>query len=291
MVRTRDTFRLPQLSVRDRERDLGSGVVKSARRVFELFELFEQINRPATVSEIVQATGFPQSSTSMLLQTLHRMGYLCWNPDDRTYVPSLRLNMLGGWVHDIALPRSNLRLAMQELSRRTGVSVVLGQRMGRFVQYAHVVFASSSRDDDVPIGVVRPLVETGLGYSLMAALPDEEVRRVATACLLPQMQASVVRSVEQVREMVEQVRRTGFAYSTRLQNAGRASFSFGLGRSGGRDSDFSRESSLLGLALAGKRHVLEARLPEIITAVNDVVRECLPDVQIEIDPTTPIHTI
>ncbi|MCY1212246.1 Transcriptional regulator KdgR [compost metagenome] len=291
MARTKTSVRLPQPSIRDRERDLGSGVVKSARRVFELFELFEQLNRPATVSEIVQASGFPQSSTSMLLQTLHRMGYLCWNPDDRTYVPSLRLNMLGGWVHDVALPRSNLRLAMQELSRRTGISVVLGQRTGRFVQYAHVVFASSARDDDVPIGVVRPLVETGLGYALMAALPDEEVRRVASACLSPQVRTGVVRSVEQVAEMVARVRAAGFAYSTRLQNVGRASFSFGLGQSGGQDPEFGRESSLLGLALAGKRRVLEARLPDIIAAVNDVAREYLPDVRIEIDPKAPIHTI
>lgn len=287
MARTKQSISLPRLSNRDRERDLGTGVVKSARRVFEIIELFEQLNKPATVSDIVQLSGIPQSSASMLLQTLCRMGYLCWDPDDRTYMPSLRLNMLGGWVHDIALPRSNLRLAMQELCKRTGLSVVLGQRAGRYVQYAHVVFASSERDDDVPIGVVRPLVETGLGYALMAAMSDDEVRRIAVACLATQERSLVVSDIDQVMAMVAKARRTGYAYSTRLQKRNKASFSFNLGLT---DSE-SRESSLLGIALAGTRRTLESRLPEIITTVNAVAQECLPDIRINIDPDLPIEPI
>ena len=288
MPRVKRPISLPRLSARDRERELGSGDVKSARRVFELIELFEQLNKPATVAEIVQASGFPQSSTSMLLRTLHHMGYLCWNPDDRTYLPSLRLNMLGGWVHDLALPRSHLRLAMQELSRQTGLSVLLGQRTGRFVQYAHEVFASSERGDDVPIGVVRPLVETGLGYALMAAMPDEQVRRVAAACLVAQEKPTLVRDVQQVMAMVTKVRQAGFAYSTRLQNVGKASFSFHLGQP---IDSANQEFSQLGLALAGKRRTLESRLPGIIEMVNAVAHEFLPDVRIAIDPDTPIEPI
>ncbi|TMS59593.1 ArsR family transcriptional regulator [Imbroritus primus] len=299
MARAKHSISVPRPSQRDRERDLGAGVVKPPRRVFEIIEFFEQLNEPATVSDIVQATGIPQSSTSMLLQTLERMGYLCWNPDDRTYMPSLRLHMLGGWVHDITLPRSNLRLAMQELSKRTGLSVVLGQRTGRYVQYAHVVFASNERDDDVPIGVVRPLVGTGLGYSLLAAMPDEEVRRLAIASLAMQEQPPFIHSVEQIMTMVAQARRAGYVYSTRLQNRNKASFSFNLGMAGtawhderpegSRES--SRESSLLSIAIAGKRRIVQDRLPDIIAAVHAVTQECLPDVRIDIDPHRPIEPI
>ena len=295
MARAKHSISVPRLSQRDRERELGSGVVKSARRVFEIIEFFEQLNEPATVSDIVQGTGIPQSSTSMLLQTLERMGYLCWNPDDRTYIPSLRLHMLGGWVHDIALPRSNLRLAMQELSKRTGLSVVLGQRTGRHVQYAHVVFASNERDDDVPIGVVRPLIGTGLGYSLLAAMPEDEVRRIAIASLAMHEQPPVIRSLDQIMAMVAQARQAGCVFSTRLQNRNKASFSFNLGTA--RDSQpegertGSRESSLLSIAVAGKRRQLQDRLPDIITAINAVTHECLPDVHIDIDPHMPIEPI
>ena len=40
--------------------------VKSAARVFELLELFEDRQVPLTLGEIVEATGYPQSSTAAL---------------------------------------------------------------------------------------------------------------------------------------------------------------------------------------------------------------------------------
>lgn len=273
--------------VRDQERYLGERSVKSAGRVFELIEIFEQLRRPATVAELVKASGFPQSSTSMLLDTLTRMGYLCWNPEDRTYLPSLRLNMLGGWVHDISLPRSNLRLAMQELSRRTNLSVVLGQRVGRLVQYAYVVYAASDRAGDVPIGAVRPLTDTGLGYALMAAMPHDEVRRIATACLAERGRPPNGGDVDRIMKMVNTVAQVGFAYSSRMQSAGKASFSFNLARAEGANPEFG----MLGLALAGTDQAIERNLLDIINAINDIAQEFLQDVQIGIDPNTPINSI
>lgn len=280
-------MKLPQLSSHDHERDLGTRAVKSAGRVFELLEIFEQLRKPATVAEIVKASGFPQSSTSMLLHTLTRMGYLCWNPEDRTYLPSLRLNMLGGWVHDMALPRSNLQLAMQELSKRTNLTVLLGQRVGRLVQYAYVVYSESHRGADVPIGAVRPLTDTGLGYALMAAMSPEQARRAAVACLAEREPTSVVRDINEVMALVESVTRDGFAYSYRMQVKGRASFSFNLARDEGKSVEFGT----FGLALAGTRRAMEHNLGAIIQAVNDVAHEHLQDVRIDIDPGVTITPI
>ncbi|RKJ96279.1 IclR family transcriptional regulator [Alicycliphilus denitrificans] len=293
MPRTRTPISLPSPSLRDRERDFGDRSVKSARRVFELVELFEQIGRPATVADVVQLSGIPQSSASMLLRTLADMGYLCWNPEDRRYTPSLRLSMLGGWVYDQLFPHSNLRLAMQALCRRTGVYVLLGQRVGRFVQYVHEAFPSEQREDGVPVGMVRPLVSTGLGYSLLAALPRAQARRAAQACFAaPERQAGPadrrgVQSVEEAMALVEQVDRQGYAYSTRLQNEGRASFSFHLGRADAAHA----HSGLFGIALAGRRRQLQACLPTLAATVNGVAQEFLPDVQIALDPLAPIEAL
>src|SRR5690625_7392044 len=101
----------------------------------------------------------------MLVQTLLRMGYICQNPVDKTFMPSLRLNMLGGWVHDSLLPRSNLRLAMRALCEELKLTIVLGQRTGHHVQYAHVMYVSRDGNVQVTIGVVRSTVWTGRGYA------------------------------------------------------------------------------------------------------------------------------
>ena len=51
------------------------GGVKSAERAMALLEFFAEWRRPATVKEVSQSLGWPQSSTSMLLASLAEAGY------------------------------------------------------------------------------------------------------------------------------------------------------------------------------------------------------------------------
>jgi len=51
-------------------------VVESAARVIKIFEYFAEIRRPATVTEINRALKMPQSSTTKILHTLLKLGYL-----------------------------------------------------------------------------------------------------------------------------------------------------------------------------------------------------------------------
>jgi hypothetical protein len=44
------------------------GNVKSAERVLQIFELFDEIQRDARVAEIAERLAFPQSSGSLLLK-------------------------------------------------------------------------------------------------------------------------------------------------------------------------------------------------------------------------------
>ncbi len=287
MSRPSRRLELPDPSIKDGVRDLGTRAVKSAQRVLELLELLEQLGRPVTLAEIVRASDYPQSSTWMLVKTLMHMGYLCHNPDTGTYMPSLRLNMLGGWVHDLALPRSNLRLAMRALVERLGLTVILGQRSGRYVQYAHVLYADTDRKTQVPIGVVRPLIDTGMGYALLAQLPDEEVCAIANICLARAEYSSPVSSLRQVLDMVDTVRQTGFAYSHRLQSANRASFSFALIP----DQGSSSQADLMALAIAGPQQDVVARLHDIPRSINEVAAEFLPDVPLHITTDSPILPI
>lgn len=287
MSRSSSRLELPDASIKDSTRDLGQRSVKSAQRVLELIELLEQLGRPVSLAEIVRASGYPQSSTWMLVQTLMRMGYLCHNPDDGTYMPSLRLNMLGGWVHDLALPRSNLRLAMRALGERLGLSVILGQRSGRYVQYAHVLYGAKDRKTQVPIGVVRPLIDTGLGYALLAQLPDEEVCAIASVCLARAEHQSPVTTLRQVLAIVDKARNAGFVYSHRLQSANRASFSFALVS----DPGAGDRTGLMALAIAGTRQDVAARLRDIPRTVNEVAAEFLPDVPIHVKAAHPIPPI
>src|SRR5690349_21704846 len=73
-------------------------VVKSAGRVLEILEFFDEIRREASEAEIAHKLAYPQSSTSALLKSLTRLGYLDYDAASRTYLPSPRVALLGTWL-------------------------------------------------------------------------------------------------------------------------------------------------------------------------------------------------
>jgi DNA-binding IclR family transcriptional regulator len=72
--------------------------VKSAKRALDVFEYFASRRRPATVGEICAALTLPQSSTSLLLRSLHKLGYLRYSMRTRRYFPTDKFRALGEWI-------------------------------------------------------------------------------------------------------------------------------------------------------------------------------------------------
>ncbi len=77
---------------------MSENVVKSAARVLEVFEYFAGRRTPATVGEVCNALGYPQSSTSVLLKSLFTLGYLSYDQGSRRYSPSVKVATLGEWI-------------------------------------------------------------------------------------------------------------------------------------------------------------------------------------------------
>ena len=73
-------------------------VIKSVGRVFELLELFDEVRRPVSVTEVARALGIPQSSTSALLRSMVTLGYCEVDATARRYVPTARVTILGSWL-------------------------------------------------------------------------------------------------------------------------------------------------------------------------------------------------
>ena len=72
---------------------IGAPAVKSAERVLKILEFFDDIQARATVMDIADTLGLPQSSTSSLLKSLVTLGYLEYEPTNRTYLPALMLSI------------------------------------------------------------------------------------------------------------------------------------------------------------------------------------------------------
>ncbi|HOA95406.1 MAG TPA: helix-turn-helix domain-containing protein, partial [Quisquiliibacterium sp.] len=148
--------------------------VKSARRVLEILERFEAEKRPLGVSEIAQVLGYPLSSTSMLLNTLARLGYLNLDPASRKFAPTMSVAMLGDWIVSGDEGRSRVKGVIDDARRLTGLTAVLSTRNGIDVQYVYVLRAPESnfRSRSPGAGTLRPILRSSPGIALMAELDD-----------------------------------------------------------------------------------------------------------------------
>ena len=152
--------------------------VKSAVRVLEVLELFDRLQREASVGEIARELGYPVSSTSMLLANLLDRGYLRHGANPRSYFPTPRVTVLGSWVEPLLQPQGEVMRMMAELGEATGETIILAAPTRDQAQYLYVVPATTTMRMHVGPGTMRPLVFSGLGRVLLSAMPDDKVRQI-----------------------------------------------------------------------------------------------------------------
>ncbi len=202
------------------ERQESEGVVKSARRVLEILEFFDDVQRPATVMEVSGALDYPQSSTSALLRSLARLGYLDHDPFSRTYVSSIRTALLGNWVNAEFVRVGPVIEMMQELNRLTGDNVILAARNGLQCQYVHVLQALNPARAHLTLGTVRGLATSGAGRALMSVMPDRDIQRLVLRINAEAKPGAPVVSSADLMASIREIRATGYSFTTDTVTAG-----------------------------------------------------------------------
>jgi DNA-binding IclR family transcriptional regulator len=154
-------------------------VVKSAGRVLQVLELFDEERRPMAVAEVAAHYDWPASSTSALMGSLVTLGYLEYDTRKRVYRPSVRVALLGDWVHSAMLVHGRLTEILEQLNRETGETIVLAAQNGLQAQYLRVLQGTNALRLHLHIGTVRPLFGSGTGSMLLSAMDDATIRKLA----------------------------------------------------------------------------------------------------------------
>jgi DNA-binding IclR family transcriptional regulator len=187
-------------------------LVKSAGRVFSVLEYFDDLRRPASAVEVRKHLGLPASSASVLLRSLVALGYLSYDPGPRTYMPTLRVALLGDWIQGSTPGDRNLYQLMERLGERTGEVVVLGARTGLRAQYIRVIQATSPVRLYLKPGTVAPLTRTSVGWVLLSPLPDDQVLRIVARINAEEVDPENRVEPKWLLEQVQGVRRAGYAF-------------------------------------------------------------------------------
>lgn len=117
--------------------DDGVKIVKSAKRVLEVLEYFDENHRAATVMDIARTFDYPQSSASEILRCLVAIGYLTYDRYTRTFSPTIRVAVLGSWVMPDLFRQSRLLAAVDRVASETGCEVTISAALNYLVYHVH----------------------------------------------------------------------------------------------------------------------------------------------------------
>jgi DNA-binding IclR family transcriptional regulator len=187
--------------------------VKSASRALEILEYFDDVQRPATVMEVASALDYPQSSASALLRSLVSMGYLNYDRYARTFITSNRVALLGAWVNSEFFAEGAIISLMRDLNEETGDTVILAVRNGLYMQYIHVIQATSAARLHVTLGTIRPLAASGAGYALLSTMPDDEIRRLLMRINADREDDQAIIAYPELMEEIRRTRERGYAFT------------------------------------------------------------------------------
>lgn len=150
---------------------------KTARRVIEVLEFFDEQNRHATVMDIARRYKRPQSSTSELLAILVEMGLLYKDPNSRCFTPTPRAAMLGSLFQPSLVRDGRLSMLTERLAAQTGLGVAVMGMVGLEVQIFRWIGGArplaSAPANGLSGGVLAPLHESPAGWLLLSTLAPE----------------------------------------------------------------------------------------------------------------------
>lgn len=247
--------------------------VKSAARALRVLEFFDEIRRSARANEIAERLGIPQSSASVLLNSLIRLGYIDFDSASKTYLPSIRVAVLATW-RDTGCFRDGSMVGMLEhLAAKTGLAACLIVRSGIFTRYLHVVQTSKPKGVHIPLSVRRFAVKVAGGIVLIASIPDAEIRT-----LVHQTRAEdhgkPGTSLPEVMDRVRRARADGYYLSAGLVNRANGGVAIALPTSitGGWQG--------MAISVAGACGEVVEREPELVASLKNAVRRIEPSFEI-----------
>jgi DNA-binding IclR family transcriptional regulator len=187
---------------------------KTARRVIEVLEFFDEQNRHATVMDIARRFKRPQSSTSELLAILVEMGLLYKDPNSRAFMPTPRAAMLGSLCQPSVVRDGRLSMMMDRLVAQTGVGAAVMGMVGLQVQMfrwsAGPKPTATSLANGLSGGVLWQMCDSAAGLLLLSTVPPERrdgvLRRLRAEAPIEHAFNTAV-----VREQIETFGRQGYA--------------------------------------------------------------------------------
>lgn len=239
-------------------------IIKSAKRVMEILELFDEVQEPLTLSEIAKKLGYPAPSTLGLLKSLQSLDYMLYDPKTKTYCPSVRVAMLGGWIQGKMFLNGAVVALMNELAKATGETVMLGMQNDIHAQYVHTVQSAKALRYFLKPGTLRPLFRTATGLMLLAHQPDDYIKKLIVRVNERDIDHQGDLVEEDVFQNIEKIRKQGYSYNDGYTD-NISAISVLL--------PHSKDDRAMAIGVGGPTHRIKPKVSQIFGLINELIEK------------------
>jgi DNA-binding IclR family transcriptional regulator len=240
--------------------------IKTAKRIFEVLEYFEDVKRPISLKEVSTKCDYPTSSAAALLKSMVVLGYLFYDSYNRTYLPTMRIAQMGRWLNAGLFGDSAILALVDYVHQELDELVSISTQSDLHAQYIHCLQTSKRLRFEIKPGDVRPLAISGIGRTLLSGHTDVEIarllRRINAVCP-PEERIELTA----LMKIVNGIRRDGYMFSKHIivQDAGVIAVLL-------PQRDFGRD---LVLGVGGPVSRLEERQDEILACIREGIGRLL----------------
>jgi IclR family transcriptional regulator, KDG regulon repressor len=199
---------------------MSKGVIKTARRLFEILEHFDEVQRPLSLKEVALRFGYPVSSASAVLKSMVELGYIDYDRYSRTYMPTMRIVQLGQWVQSALFGERGILALVNYLNQETEETIAIATQSDLYMQYIHFQPSPQTIRFFIRPGTVRPLARSGLGWMLLSARTDETIEKLVRRINFDEQDRKLRVDLPDLMKRIRTIRKDGHVVSLNTVTAG-----------------------------------------------------------------------
>ena len=184
-------------------------VIDSVEKAFRLLQAFSAEHPALTVTEAAELTGLSRATARRILLTCVRLGYA--ETDDRRFRLTPRVLRLGyGYLSSLPIwdrAQSHLRALADEVRESCSAATLDGDE----IVYVARVPANRSMSITLSVGSRLPAYPTSMGRVLLAALPEDDLRRYLDTVELRPLTANTITDAQAFATELDRARKRGYA--------------------------------------------------------------------------------
>jgi DNA-binding IclR family transcriptional regulator len=184
--------------------------VKSAQRVLRMFELLALHPEGLTINDVSNILSFPQSSTSVLVATLFKEGYLTVDTMKR-YKLGPKLIQLGSVAMETMDISSQGLPYLKKLKEDVQETVFMAVLSSRNLVYVAKIDCDRSIRTTAQPGHSKPLYCTGLGKIFLTFLPESERNSILDHIQFEQVTKNTITNRETLEIQLEKFAKLGYS--------------------------------------------------------------------------------